>query len=65
MKQLFSTDPYAATGTRKRYDHKVDVYSFSIVLWELMANQTPFKGRNSMMVAYATSKVINSLSKVN
>lgn len=56
MGQIFSMDPLPV-GAKKQYDHKVDVYSFSIVLWELMTNQTPFKGRNNVMVAYATAKV--------
>lgn len=37
----------------KRYDHKVDVYSFSMVLWELLTSKIPYKGRNSMIAAYA------------
>ncbi|XP_059457911.1 serine/threonine-protein kinase STY13-like [Corylus avellana] len=52
--ELFSLDPLPS-GAKKHYDHKVDVYSFSIVLWELLTNKTPFKGRNNVMVAYATA----------
>ncbi|EXB80590.1 Serine/threonine-protein kinase HT1 [Morus notabilis] len=55
--EIFSMDPLPV-GAKKQYDHKVDVYSFSIVLWELMTNQTPFKGRNNVMVAYATAKKV-------
>ncbi|XP_015890194.3 serine/threonine/tyrosine-protein kinase HT1 [Ziziphus jujuba] len=55
--ELFSLDPLPSGG-KLQYDHKVDVYSFSIVLWELLTNTTPFKGRNSVMVAYATAKKI-------
>lgn len=44
-------------GVKKPYDHKVDVYSFSMVLWELLTNTTPFKGRGSVMVAYAAAAV--------
>ncbi|KAH7520066.1 hypothetical protein FEM48_Zijuj08G0104400 [Ziziphus jujuba var. spinosa] len=55
--ELFSLDPLPSGG-KLQYDHKVDVYSFSIVLWELLTNKTPFKGRNSVMVAYATAKKI-------
>lgn len=40
---------------KKHYDHKVDVYSFSIVLWELLTNKAPFKGRDNMIVAYAAA----------
>lgn len=54
--QIFSVDPLPI-GAKKAYDHKVDVYSFAIVLWELMTNQTPFRGRNNIMVAYATAQV--------
>lgn len=45
-------------GVKKPYDHKVDVYSFSMVLWELLTNTTPFKGRGSVMVAYAAAAVL-------
>ncbi|PON36325.1 Serine/threonine protein kinase [Parasponia andersonii] len=53
--EIFSIEPLPV-GAKKQYDHKVDVYSFSIVLWELITNKTPFKGRNNVMVAYATAK---------
>lgn len=53
--EIFSVNPLPI-GAKKAYDHKVDVYSFAIVLWELMTNQTPFRGRNNIMVAYATAQ---------
>lgn len=56
LNQLFSVEP-VPKGAKKEYDHKADVYSFSIVLWELLTNKTPYKGRNNVMVAYATAKV--------
>ncbi|KAL3525418.1 hypothetical protein ACH5RR_013790 [Cinchona calisaya] len=52
--ELFSIDPLKV-GVKKPYNHKVDVYSFSMVLWELLTNNTPFKGRGSVMVAYAAA----------
>ncbi|XP_057481455.1 serine/threonine-protein kinase STY13-like [Actinidia eriantha] len=52
--ELFSVDPLKL-GVKKRYNRKVDVYSFSMVLWELLTNSTPFKGRNNVMVAYAAA----------
>ncbi|KAK1588408.1 hypothetical protein Q3G72_023015 [Acer saccharum] len=53
--ELFSRDPIP-NGVKKHYDHKVDVYSFAIVMWELMTNKVPFKGRDNISVAYAASK---------
>ncbi|KAL6222448.1 hypothetical protein ACLB2K_005840 [Fragaria x ananassa] len=58
--ELFSIEP-APKGAMKEYDHKADVYSFSIVLWELLTNKTPFKGRNNIMVAYATANVSSNV----
>ncbi|KAL3844854.1 hypothetical protein ACJIZ3_002257 [Penstemon smallii] len=52
--ELFSTEALHV-GVKKYYDHKVDVYSFSMVLWEILTNSTPFKGRNNVMVAYAAA----------
>ncbi|KAL3346114.1 hypothetical protein AABB24_024854 [Solanum stoloniferum] len=52
--EMFSMDPIRI-GVKKYYNHKVDVYSFSMILWELLTNSTPFKGRSNIMVAYATA----------
>ncbi|KAE8672627.1 putative Homeobox protein [Hibiscus syriacus] len=52
--ELYSRDPLPI-GAKKHYDHKVDVYSYSIVLWELLTNKAPFKGRDNIIVAYAAS----------
>ncbi|KAJ4966831.1 hypothetical protein NE237_018680 [Protea cynaroides] len=40
-------------GEKIYYDHKVDVYSFSMVLWEMLANSMPFEGMNTFQAAYA------------
>ncbi|CAN6855063.1 unnamed protein product [Brassica oleracea] len=53
--ELFSYEAFQ-NGEKKEYDHKVDVYSFAIVFWELLTNKTPFKGKNNIFVAYAASK---------
>ncbi|XP_015578396.3 serine/threonine/tyrosine-protein kinase HT1 isoform X1 [Ricinus communis] len=52
--ELFSKEALRI-GMKKHYDHKVDVYSFSIVLWELLTNKAPFKGRDNITVAYAAA----------
>uniref|UniRef100_F6GWY8 Protein kinase domain-containing protein n=1 Tax=Vitis vinifera TaxID=29760 RepID=F6GWY8_VITVI len=52
--ELFSTVPLPR-GAKIHYDHKVDVYSFAIILWELLTNRTPFKGVQSILIAYAAA----------
>eukprot|EP00249_Psilotum_nudum_P003099 c16427_g2_i3 orf=719-1702(+) len=42
-------------GDKKHYNHKVDVYSFSIVLWELLMNRLPFEGMSNLQAAYAAA----------
>ncbi|KAG0494907.1 hypothetical protein HPP92_005901 [Vanilla planifolia] len=42
-------------GEKKHYNHKVDVYSFSIVLWELLHNKLPFEGMSNLQAAYAAA----------
>ncbi|XP_077233262.1 serine/threonine/tyrosine-protein kinase HT1-like [Tasmannia lanceolata] len=42
-------------GDKKHYDHKVDLYSFSIVLWELLTNRMPFEGMSNLQAAYAAA----------
>lgn len=42
-------------GEKKHYDHKVDVYSFAIVLWELLTNRMPFEGMSNLQAAYAAA----------
>jgi len=40
----------------KPYTHKADVYSYGIVLWELICREPPFKGYNPHDIIY---RVVN------
>ncbi|XP_057530551.1 serine/threonine-protein kinase STY13 [Amaranthus tricolor] len=42
-------------GDKKHYTHKVDAYSFAIVLWELVHNKLPFEGMSNLQAAYAAA----------
>lgn len=42
-------------GDKKHYNSKVDVYSFAIVLWELVTNRMPFEGMSNLQAAYAAA----------
>ncbi|KAF5479686.1 hypothetical protein F2P56_000486 [Juglans regia] len=42
-------------GDKKHYNHKVDTYSFAIVLWELIHNRLPFEGMSNLQAAYAAA----------
>lgn len=42
-------------GEKKHYNHKVDTYSFAIVLWELIHNKLPFEGMSNLQAAYAAA----------
>ncbi|OIV94778.1 hypothetical protein TanjilG_12991 [Lupinus angustifolius] len=52
--ELFSKSPLRK-GAKKCYDRKADVYSFAMVLWSLVKNETPFKDRKDLMAAYAAA----------
>ncbi|KAJ0898881.1 putative dual-specificity kinase TKL-Pl-4 family [Helianthus annuus] len=42
-------------GEKKTYNHKVDGYSFAIVLWEFIHNKLPFEGMPNLQAAYAAA----------
>ncbi|CAL5010058.1 unnamed protein product [Urochloa decumbens] len=48
-------------GEKKHYNHKVDVYSFAIVLWELLHNRMPFEGMSNLQAAYAAAFKMKAL----
>lgn len=60
--QVFSREPLK-TGEKKHYDHKVDVYSFAIVFWELLTNKQPFHGVPNICTAYLVSQVKITINK--
>ena len=58
--QLYSTVTLRQ-GEKKHYNHKVDAYSFAIVLWELLHNKLPFEGMSNLQAAYAAAFKVTML----
>ncbi|AEE78702.1 Protein kinase superfamily protein [Arabidopsis thaliana] len=53
---VYSPEPLRV-GEKKEYDHKADIYSFAIVLWQLVTNEEPFPDvPNSLFVPYLVSQ---------
>ena len=50
---------------KKHYNNKVYVYSFGIVLWELLTNRMPFEGMSNLQAAYAAAFKIVNIPKHN
>ena len=40
---------------RKPYNRKVDVYSFGLLLWEMVTGRIPFENLSPVQVAYAVA----------
>lgn len=55
--QLYSTVTLRQVE-KKHYNNKIDVYSFGIVLWELLTNRITFEGMSNLQAEY---KVLNSI----
>jgi len=43
-------------NAKKGYDSKVDVYSFAMLLYEMMTNQIPFAGMNAIQIGFCLAK---------
>ncbi|WVZ21214.1 hypothetical protein V8G54_008536 [Vigna mungo] len=60
--QLYSTVTLRQEE-KKHYNNKVHVYSFGVVLWELLTNRMPFEGMSNLQAAYvAAFKIIRMLN---
>ncbi|EOA26236.1 hypothetical protein CARUB_v100186521mg, partial [Capsella rubella] len=53
--EVCSTEPLKK-GEKKHYDHKVDVYSFALILWSLLTNQIPFREIKIISIPYFVEK---------
>ena len=42
-------------GSRDTYNESCDVYSFGLLLWEIMQQKIPFEGLEAMAAAYLAS----------
>ena len=40
----------------EKYDERVDVYSFGIIMWELISRDEPYKGGGGIQIAYAAAQ---------
>ena len=40
----------------EEYTEKVDVYSFAVVLWELITQSEPYDGEGGIQIAYAAAE---------
>ncbi|XP_031474017.1 serine/threonine/tyrosine-protein kinase HT1-like isoform X2 [Nymphaea colorata] len=49
----------------KTYTKKVDVYSFGIVLWELLTALVPFQGMTPVQAAFAVSEKLDCCCRMN
>jgi len=59
---VYSPEPLRV-GEKKEYDHKADIYSFAIVLWQLVTNEEPFPDvPNSLFVPYLVSQVKSNIN---
>lgn len=62
--QLYSTVTLR-NGEKKHYNHKVDVYSFGIVFWEIIQNKLPFEGMSNLQAAYAAAFKVTTIIKIH
>ncbi|XP_019182419.1 PREDICTED: serine/threonine-protein kinase HT1-like [Ipomoea nil] len=51
--EVYSRERDGIRSLTTRYNHKVDVYSFAFVVWELYTNKTPFQGKDINMIKKA------------